>query len=92
MISVMFPFHRGTSLECVYRVSLYRLVMDTCSNVAGFTPQYKELGELYNRYQGQGFVILGTFLMVSLRLYPIKSRQQGPCNVAYITLLMGVLH
>lgn len=27
--------------------------------VVGFTPQYKELGELYDRYSSQGFVILG---------------------------------
>ena len=25
----------------------------------GFTPQYKELGELYNRYSGKGLVVLG---------------------------------
>lgn len=25
----------------------------------GFTPQYKELGELYNKYSGKGLVVLG---------------------------------
>ena len=25
----------------------------------GFTPQYKELGQLYNKYSDDGFVILG---------------------------------
>ena len=35
---------------------------------AGFTPQYKELGELYDRYSGQGFVILGTLLLLICRM------------------------
>jgi glutathione peroxidase len=34
------------------------LVVNVASQ-CGFTPQYKELGQLYNKYSGQGFVILG---------------------------------
>lgn len=34
------------------------LVVNVASQ-CGFTPQYKELGQLYNQYSGQGLVILG---------------------------------
>ena len=34
-------------------------ILKQCLLAPGFTPQYKELGQLYNQYSDQGFVILG---------------------------------
>ncbi|EIE20691.1 glutathione peroxidase [Coccomyxa subellipsoidea C-169] len=43
-------------------LSIYKGKVVLIVNVAsqcGFTPQYKEMAELYNKYSSQGFVILG---------------------------------